>query len=74
MQIDLITGRVAKELGLSEILVDQINRVQYKFLVETMQSGSMSSVSMIYLGKFIKNKRYESIRRDIPRIQEPNIP
>lgn len=75
MQIDIITGRVAKELGISEVLVDQISRVQFKFLVETMQSGSMSTVSMIYLGKFTKNKKYENKpnKRDISGIQEPNI-
>ena len=71
--IDLVTGRVAKELELSPLVVDQINRIQYKFLMETMQSGSMSGVSMIYVGKFIKNKRYESIKRDISRVEEPTI-
>lgn len=72
-QIDLITGKVAKELGISELLVDQINRVQYKFLMNTIQSGDMSGMSMIYLGKFIKNKKYESDKRYISRIQEPDL-
>lgn len=71
--IDLITGKVAKELGLSLILVDQINRVQFKFLMEIMQSGSMSGVSHIYLGKFTKNKKYGTSKRDIPRVQESNL-
>lgn len=71
--IDLLSGRVAKELGLSALLVDQINRVQYKFLMETMQGGSMSGVSLIYLGKFHKNKRYGSARRNSGGIQESSI-
>lgn len=71
--IDLITGRVAKELGLSPVVVDHVCRSQYKFLVDVMQSGSMSGVSLIYLGKYVKNKRYESVRRDITGIQESTV-
>lgn len=71
--IDQVSGKVAKELGLSPILVDQINRVQFKFLLETMQSGSMSGVSHIYLGKFTKNKKYGTGKRNITGIPEPFV-
>lgn len=71
MDFDKISKTVAKELGLNDHQVDQINRVQWKFLMETMQSGTFDPVHLIYLGKFYKNKRYDkgrTIRRNISGI------
>lgn len=65
MLINEISERVAKELGLSPVLVTQINRVQWKFLLNTMQSGEMKGVSFMYLGKFIKNAKYDENRKRI---------
>ena len=65
MLTDQISERVAKQLGLSPVLVTLINRVQWKFLLNTMQSGDMEGVSLIYLGKFIKNAKYDSNRKRI---------
>ncbi len=59
MLIDEISKIVANKLRLSELEVTQINRSQFKFLLETMQSGEMKGVSIFYLGKFVKNAKYK---------------
>jgi nucleoid DNA-binding protein len=64
MGVDDISGKVAKELNLSEHQVKEINRVQWKVLLDTMQEGEFKSVQMIYLGKFHKNSRYKNQKKD----------
>lgn len=68
MDFDKVSKTVAKDLGLNEHQVDQINRVQWKFLMETMQSGTFDPVHLIYLGKWHKNRRYKDDRRNISGI------
>jgi hypothetical protein len=58
MKVDQISEQVAKELGLSPAQVSKINRVQWKFLLETMQAGDFKAVKLMYLGKWHKNKRF----------------
>ena len=69
MELDEISNKIAKDCGLSELQVQQINRSQWRFLTETIQTGDMSSVSMIYLGKFFRNQKYDrngdKFKRDI---------
>ncbi len=67
MTLDKISEKVAKDLKLSEHIVKTINRIQYKFLLETMQSGNFETVKLMYIGKYHKNKKYGSktVRTDI---------
>lgn len=62
MTIDNISEKIAKDIGLSEHKVREINRVQWKFLLDTIQSGTFDPVHIIYLGKFFKNQRYNEDR------------
>lgn len=62
MNIDTISEKVAKDIGLSEYQVREINRSQWKFLLDTIQSGSFDPVHLIYIGKFHKNSRYDKDR------------
>lgn len=62
MNIDLISEKLSKELNLSEHQVREINRVQWKFLLDTIQSGTFDPVHLIYLGKFHQNKKYNEDR------------
>jgi len=64
MNIDQISEKLCKELNLSEHQVKEINRVQWKVLLDTMQEGEFKSVQMIYLGKFHKNSRYKNQKKD----------
>lgn len=65
MLIDELSEKVAKKLGKSPVLVTQINRVQWKFLLDIMQNGEMKGVSFMYLGKFVKNAKYDENRKRI---------
>ena len=58
MKIDKISEEVAKELGLSSAQVTQINRVQWKFLMNIIQQPGFDAVKLIYVGKFHKNKKF----------------
>lgn len=74
--IDSISIEVAKELGLSPDLVKTVNRMQWRFLLETIQSESNDPVQLIYLGKFVRNKKFKDgskIKRDFHRFQKPDI-
>jgi len=74
MKIDRISEEVAKELGLSPIQVTQINRVQWKFLMETMQSEGFDSVKIMYVGKFHKNNKFnEDGTRRLKRDNTGNV-
>lgn len=75
MNLDRLSEKIAKELKLSEAQVKTINRIQYKFLLEEMQSGDFNSVQLIYIGKYHKNKKYGSrtTRTDIRGMEEPGI-
>jgi len=74
--IDAISIEVAEELGLSSDIVKTINRMQWRFLLETIQSESDSPVQLIYLGKFVRNKKFKNgnnVKRDFFRFQKPDI-
>lgn len=58
MDIDELSSKIAKDCGVSEVQVQQINRSQWRFLLDTIQSGSFDPVTLIYLGKFYKNNKY----------------
>lgn len=74
MNLDRVSEKIAKELNISEHTVKTVNRIQYKFLLETMQSGSFDSVMLMYLGKYHKNKKYENKPgRDIRGMEESDI-
>lgn len=75
MQIDEISEIVAERLGVDKEKVKRINRVQWRFLMENMQTGEFKPLSIFYIGKFIKNKRYENqaARRNLSRLQKPNL-
>lgn len=70
VELDEISNKIAKDIGVDELLVRQINRSQWKLLVDTIRSGTFDPVNMIYLGKFIKNKRDVKIREAIRRNRE----
>ena len=42
---------VAKEVGLSEAMVQEIIQAQATFIRKTIEQGSFESVTMVYLGK-----------------------
>ena len=74
--IDDISIEVAKELGTDPYSTKIVNRIQWRFLMETMQSGTLEPVQLIYIGKFIKNKKYKDGKRykgNLQGIQEPNL-
>lgn len=54
MLIDEIAEIVAERLQLSPIQVKAINRIQWKFLLNEMQSGKFNPVQIFYIGKFSK--------------------
>ncbi len=58
MDISELSSKIAKDIGLSEVQVEEINRVQWKFLLETIQCGAYAPVEVFYLGKFYQNERY----------------
>jgi len=67
MSIDDISEKVHKKLNKKYSIhqINQVSRIPWKFLLETMQSGKnedgkMEGVALIYLGKFIQNKRYSN--------------
>lgn len=63
MGVDDISENIAKELNLSPHKVREVNRVQWKFLLDTIQSGTFDPVHIIYLGKWHKNKRYDNPKK-----------
>lgn len=52
--IDEISEKIAKKLELSPVQVKSINRIQWKFLLDQMQSGNFNPVQIFYIGKFSK--------------------
>lgn len=67
MSIDDISKRVHEKFDKKYSIhqINQVSRIPWKFLLETMQSGKnedgkMEGVALIYLGKFIQNKRYSN--------------
>jgi len=75
MSVDDISESVAKKLGLSELTVKHIARMQWKMLHKEIQSGEFNPVQIFYLGKFFKNKKYnkDGIKRDIGRFCKLHI-
>jgi len=67
MGIDDISEKVAKELNLSEHQVKQINRVQWKFLLDRIQDGEFKAVQLMYLGKWHKNQRFSTEGKPIKK-------
>ena len=76
-KLDEISEKVAEKLNMSVHDVKAINRAQWRLLHDTMQSGSLDAVSIIYLGKFSKKEKSNGWHRkrqgDLERIQELNI-
>ena len=52
VEIDEISKIVSKKIGFKENVVKDINRSQWKFLMETMKITPAQTVKIIYLGKF----------------------
>lgn len=50
-----ISRKIANKLGLKFKLVDDINRFQYQFVVDTIKEAN-NNVHLIYIGKFVKKK------------------
>lgn len=48
-----ISRKVAEKLGLKFRLVDDINRFQYQFLLDTIKEGK-DNIHLMYIGKFVK--------------------
>ncbi len=76
--IEEIHRKISKELGIKESLVEEINRIQYQFLVEEIKKGE-KSISLIHIGKWLRRpyktwihngRKYETRSLDNPRIVE----
>ncbi len=52
MKIEELSDIVAKRLKLHSNLVNEINRIQWKFLHKEIQSGEFNPVQIFYIGKF----------------------
>jgi len=52
VEIDEVSKIVSKRTGLKESIVKEINRSQWKFLMDTMREEPAKAVKIIYLGKF----------------------
>ena len=76
IKIDEISDKLAKELNIDKYTLREVNRSQWKYLLNTMQDGKLEAVKIMYLGKFSKKLRLAhefKTRRNIPSIQKPNI-
>lgn len=74
--IEDVSKKVSKDLNIHYDIVEKLHRIQYKFLYETMVSGNLKDVQLIYIGKFTKNKygkELESTRANLGRLEEPSI-
>ncbi len=58
MKLDKVSKIVAEELGVKPYIVERINRIQWKFLRESIQKASPEPTSLIYIGKIHTNKRW----------------
>jgi len=61
--IDDINKKVAEKLNLDINIVNEINRSQFKLLMETIQNKSFKDVKLIYIGKFIVKQKYAELYR-----------
>lgn len=59
MLVDEISEIVAKRLNLNPLMLKSINRIQWKFLLEEMQSGKLNTVQVFYVGKFTKSLKLD---------------
>jgi hypothetical protein len=76
IKLDEISEKIAEKLNMKPNDVRLINRSQWKLLHETMQSGTLKPMSIIYLGKFSEKKKkndWFKKQRDIKRIQESSV-
>lgn len=76
IKIDSISKKIAKELKISEHVLMEINRSQWKLLHETIQSNTLKPVKIMYLGKFSKKLKMSHefrLRKHIRGIQESDI-
>lgn len=89
MNIEDLSKLTAKSLDLHPNLVEEINRIQWKFLHKEMQSKDWLPINIFYIGKFSRKKNRaenrkilnakiqrdlnESSTRNFSRIQELNI-
>lgn len=77
VKIDDISKKVAENNDEKEEVVREINRSQWRQLHEVMQSGTLQSVKLMYLGKFskkLKNNYFnDKNKRDISGVQESDI-
>ena len=66
IKIDEISDSLAEELNINKFKLREINRSQWKLLLDTIQNGNLESVKIMYLGKFSKkNKPIYGIKRNI---------
>lgn len=77
MQIEGIVKRVNNEFIISEDIIEEVFRSQFKFMIEHFRQRNSKAINCIYLGKFLKNKSYDEfgnkIRRDIRGMEKPSI-
>jgi hypothetical protein len=76
VKIDNISKKIAKELGVSEHVMMEVNRSQWKLLHETIQSNTLKPVKIMYLGKFSKKLKMSHefrLRKHLSGIQKPDI-
>lgn len=74
MKVDDIAEKTSKRLNKNSEKVKLINRIQWKFLKEQIESGEFNPVQIFYLGKFYRNARkFKEDRGDLLRIQKSSI-
>lgn len=74
IKLDDISERLAKELNVDKYKLKEINRSQWKLLMDTMQQGDLKGVKIMYIGKFSKKLRIiYGHKRNISGVQKPNI-
>lgn len=72
--LDQISRKIAKDLNIDEDTVERISRIQFKFLLDNIQSESLEDVQLMYIGKFVKNNYgHKKIRSNIRRLEESSI-
>ena len=73
MQIEGLSKRVAKKLGIKEELAEEICRSEFKFVLDHIKLDTKPTVSLIYIGKIHSNLRYDGNNKYISRLQKPDI-
>lgn len=64
MNIEELSKIVSSELKMSEYVVSEINRLQWKFLHKQIQSDDFKPVGIMYIGKFsVKNSKAKQLKQ-----------